>query len=74
MTQVAQTPFLSDDDTRPMLSIVIAVLNEQDNLPQVCRELAEACAELPSVEVVSLTMAVPMQLSMCCSAFGRMVF
>ena len=53
MTQVEKTAsLLSHDDTRPVLSIVIAVLNEQDNLPQVCRELAEACAGLPSVEIV----------------------
>ena len=52
MTQVEQTSLVSDDDTRPLLSIVIAVLNEQDNLPQVCRELAEASAALPSVEIV----------------------
>ncbi|MFT9385773.1 MAG: glycosyltransferase [Acetobacter sp.] len=36
----------------PVLSIVIAVLDEQDNLPQVCRELAEMRAALPLTEII----------------------
>lgn len=39
-------------DTAPVLSIVIAVLDERDNLPFVCKELAEACQSLPPSEIV----------------------
>lgn len=34
------------------MSIVIAVLDERDNLPFVCKELAEACQSLPPSEIV----------------------
>ncbi|MFT9400526.1 glycosyltransferase [Acetobacter sp.] len=36
----------------PILSIVIAVLNERDNLPFVCEELADACLDLPATEII----------------------
>ncbi|MFT8549550.1 glycosyltransferase family 2 protein [Acetobacter okinawensis] len=52
MTHTVQTSVSQANDVQPVLSIVIAVLDEQDNLPQVCRELAEACANLPPSEVV----------------------
>ncbi|KXV57156.1 glycosyl transferase [Acetobacter tropicalis] len=39
-------------DAAPVLSIVIAVLDERDNLPFVCKELAEACQSLPPSEIV----------------------
>jgi dolichol-phosphate mannosyltransferase len=52
MTQTVQTSVSQANDVQPVLSIVIAVLDEQDNLPQVCRELAEACKSLPPSEVV----------------------
>lgn len=39
-------------DQPPVLSIVIAVLNERDNLPFVCQELAEACQSLPPTEII----------------------
>lgn len=46
----AVSPSRSDDT--PVLSIVIAVLDERDNLPFVCQELAEALEHLPKTEVV----------------------
>ena len=46
------SPALHDNDAQPVLSIVIAVLDEQDNLPQVCQELAEALQDLPPTEII----------------------
>lgn len=36
----------------PIVSIVITVLNEQGNIPQVCSELIEALQKLPPTEVI----------------------
>nr|WP_298794708.1 glycosyltransferase family 2 protein [uncultured Acetobacter sp.] len=42
----------SRNGNAPVLSIVIAVLDERDNLPFVCQELAEAFEHLPETEVI----------------------
>lgn len=42
----------SRSDTVPVLSFVIAVLNESDNLSFVCQELADACRSLPETEII----------------------
>ena len=38
--------------TLPIVSIVITVFNEQDNIPQVCSELVEALQKLPPTEII----------------------
>ncbi|ARW10562.1 glycosyltransferase family 2 protein [Acetobacter ascendens] len=52
MTGLVSASPSQHNDAQCELSIVIAVLDEQDNLPQVCRELAEAMQQLPAAEVV----------------------
>lgn len=36
----------------PVLSIVVAVLNEAENLPSVCREISQALSQLPETEII----------------------
>lgn len=52
MTEQSKTTGAILDKGAPVLSIVVAVLNEQENISSVCSEIAGVLSTLPAVEVV----------------------